>query len=217
MTKSALVVFSGGQDSTTCLAWALKHYDHVETVTFNYGQRHNVELECAKHIAQLKNVKHQVIDMSLLSQLTENALTRPDTIIEQKDGELPNTFVDGRNHIFLSFAAIIAKQKGIKDIITGVCQTDYSGYPDCRDEFILSLQNTLNLAMEYDFNIHTPLMFLTKKETVEMMQNLGELDLLKHSHTCYEGQRPACGTCPACALRLKGFEEAGVEDPLEYQ
>jgi len=125
--------------------------------------------------------------------------------------------VPGRNLVFLSVAAIYAKQLKIKDIITGVCQTDYSGYPDCRDNFIKSLNQTLNLAMEEDFKIHTPLMWLTKSETVNFMQELQQLELLKHSHTCYKGERPACGKCPACKLRLKGFKEAKIKDPLKYR
>lgn len=136
--QSALVVFSGGQDSTTCLFWALKHYDHVEAVTFAYGQRHSQEVEVAKEIAKDLKIKHQVLDMSLLGQITNNALTS-DIEIDAKEGEVPNTFVDGRNHLFLSFAAVLAKQKGITDIVTGVCETDFSGYPDCRDAFVKSL------------------------------------------------------------------------------
>ncbi len=162
--QSALVVFSGGQDSTTCLFWAMKHYEYVETVTFSYGQRHSQELEVAKEIAAEQGVKHHVLDMSLLGQITENALTS-DIAIETKDGEVPNTFVDGRNHLFLSFAAVLAKQRKIRDIVTGVCQTDFSGYPDCRDVFVKSLNVTLNLAMDYEFVIHTPLMWLDKAET----------------------------------------------------
>ena len=142
--QSALVVFSGGQDSTTCLFWALKHYETVELVTFAYGQRHSLEIEVAKEIAQEQGLKHHVLDMSLLGQITENALTS-DIEIEAEEGEVPNTFVDGRNHLFLSFAAVLAKQRGITDIVTGVCETDFSGYPDCRDVFVKSLNVTLNL------------------------------------------------------------------------
>lgn len=214
--KKALVVFSGGQDSTTCLIWAIKKFDAVEAITFDYGQRHKVEIACAKKIAKIKKISHSIVDAQFLNDLTENALTRKNIKIEWKN-DLPTTFVPGRNLMFLSLAGIIAYQKGIRDIVTGVCQTDFSGYPDCRDAFIRSLKKTLNLAMEYDFKIHTPLMFLTKKETVELMKNFGEINLLRHSHTCYYGKRPACGTCPACELRLKGFREAGIKDPLEYE
>ena len=142
--QSALIVFSGGQDSTTCLFWALKHYEIVELVTFAYGQRHSLEIEVAKEIAQEQGLKHHVLDMSLLGQITENALTS-DIDIEAEEGEVPNTFVDGRNHLFLSFAAVLAKQRGITDIVTGVCETDFSGYPDCRDVFVNRLMSHLIL------------------------------------------------------------------------
>lgn len=216
-SSSALVLHSGGQDSTTCLAWAIEKFDHVEVISFDYGQRHKIELKAAKEIADHLKLNFNVIELGLISKLTKNALT--DTSIEVKagkNGTLPSTFVDGRNALFLTTAAIYAKQRGISQLVTGVCQTDYSGYPDCREAFIQSIEKTLQLAMEYPFIIHTPLMFLTKAETVTMMQELGKLDLLKYSHTCYEGKRPACGKCPACKLRLKGFQEAGVIDPIEY-
>lgn len=216
-STKAIVLHSGGQDSTTCLAWAMEKFDEVELVSFDYEQRHKIELDCAEAIARHLNLKNKRISIDLIPELTDNALTN--RAIEVKAGEngtLPSTFVEGRNMIFLTTAAIYAKQKGIKDLVTGVCQTDYSGYPDCREEFIESIEKTLQLAMEYPFKIHTPLMHLTKAETVKMMQDLGRLDLLKYSHTCYEGNRPACGKCPACLLRLKGFEEAGVEDPIRY-
>jgi len=146
--ERALVVFSGGQDSTTCLFQALKQYEEVEVVTFNYGQRHAQELEVARDIASELGVKHHELDLSLLSQLTSNALTdHSQTITTNEDG-LPSTFVDGRNHLFLSFAAVLAKGRGIRHIVTGVCETDFSGYPDCRDAFIKSLNVTLNLAMD---------------------------------------------------------------------
>lgn len=206
--QSALVVFSGGQDSTTCLFWALKHYDHVETVTFNYGQRHSLEIEVAKHIAAEQGVKHHLLDMSLLGQLTENALTR-DIVIENPDDDLPNTFVDGRNHLFLSFAAVLAKRLGITDIITGVCETDFSGYPDCRDAFVKSLNVTLNLAMDYNFVIQTPLMWLDKSETWELADQLGKFDYVRENTlTCYNGIKGSgCGECPACKLRQAGLEK----------
>ncbi|MBI2463590.1 7-cyano-7-deazaguanine synthase QueC [Candidatus Peregrinibacteria bacterium] len=214
--KKALVVFSGGQDSSTCLVWAMRKFDAVEAITFDYDQRHRVEIVCAKKIAKIKKIKHTVIDARFLHDMTKNALTRKNVKIEWKNA-LPSTFVPGRNLMFLSLAGIIAYQKGIQNIVAGVCQTDFSGYPDCRDAFIQSLQKTLNLAMEYDFTMHTPLMFLTKKETVELMRDFGEIDLLRHTHTCYYGKRPACGACPACELRLKGFREAGIADPLPYE
>lgn len=206
--QSALVVFSGGQDSTTCLFWAMKHYEYVETVTFSYGQRHSQELEVAKEIAAEQGVKHHILDMSLLGQITENALTS-DIAIETKDGEVPNTFVDGRNHLFLSFAAVLAKQCKIRDIVTGVCQTDFSGYPDCRDVFVKSLNVTLNLAMDYEFVIQTPLMWLDKAETWELADQLGKFDYVRQKTlTCYNGIRgTGCRQCPACHLRQAGLEK----------
>lgn len=217
MTK-ALVVLSGGQDSTTCLAWALEKFDHIEAITFDYGQRHRCELDAAKKIAELTQIPQQTLEFDLFSKLTENALTNhQQEITSGSDSELPSTFVPGRNLIFLTLAAIHAHKLGITDLVTGVCQTDYSGYPDCREEFIKSAENTISLALDQKFTIHTPLMHMTKAETVKMMQELGQIELLKHSHTCYEGKRPACGQCPACKLRLKGFQEAGINDPLDYQ
>lgn len=206
--QSALIVFSGGQDSTTCLFWAMKHYEYVETVTFSYGQRHSQELEVAKEIAAEQGVKHHILDMSLLGQITENALTS-DIAIETKDGEVPNTFVDGRNHLFLSFAAVLAKQRKIRDIVTGVCQTDFSGYPDCRDVFVKSLNVTLNLAMDYEFVIQTPLMWLDKAETWELADQLGKFDYIRQKTlTCYNGIRgTGCKQCPACHLRQAGLEK----------
>ncbi|WP_165211037.1 7-cyano-7-deazaguanine synthase QueC [Streptococcus tangpeifui] len=205
--KSALVVFSGGQDSTTCLFWALKHYDHVEAVTFAYGQRHSQEVEVAKGIAKDLKISHHILDMSLLGQITNNALTS-DIEIEASEGEVPNTFVDGRNHLFLSFAAVLAKQKDITDIVTGVCETDFSGYPDCRDAFVKSLNVTLNLAMDYDFVIQTPLMWLDKAETWALADQLGAFDYVKDKTlTCYNGVMGAgCGECPACKLRQHGLD-----------
>ncbi|WP_019318787.1 7-cyano-7-deazaguanine synthase QueC [Streptococcus mutans] len=206
--QSALVVFSGGQDSTTCLFWAMKHYEYIETVTFSYGQRHSQELEVAKEIAAEQGVKHHILDMSLLGQITENALTS-DIAIETKDGEVPNTFVDGRNHLFLSFAAVLAKQRKIRDIVTGVCQTDFSGYPDCRDVFVKSLNVTLNLAMDYEFVIQTPLMWLDKAETWELADQLGKFDYVRQKTlSCYNGIRgTGCRQCPACHLRQAGLEK----------
>lgn len=213
----ALVLFSGGQDSTTCLAQALHDFPgQVEAVAINYGQRHHIELKQAKIIAELAQVPFQIVDFPLLSQVTKNALTHH-IPIEHKEGQLPSTFVPGRNLLFLNIAAIIAYEKNIRNIYTGVCQTDYSGYPDCRDNFIKSATQTLNLAMETDVVIRTPLMFLTKSETILLMKKLGKIDWYQHTHTCYNGERPACGTCPACILRLKGFKEAGIKDPLDYE
>jgi 7-cyano-7-deazaguanine synthase len=207
--EKAVVVFSGGQDSTTCLFWALKNFQEVQAVTFDYGQRHRKEIEVAKSIARDLGVKHTVLDMSLLNQLAPNALTRKEIEIEQKEGEFPTTFVDGRNLLFLSFAAVLAKQSGARHIITGVCETDFSGYPDCRDVFIKSLNVTLNLAMDYEFVIHTPLMWLNKAQTWELADQLGALDYVRENTlTCYNGiMADGCGHCPACKLRKRGLDE----------
>ncbi|WP_215190548.1 7-cyano-7-deazaguanine synthase QueC [Exiguobacterium sp. s6] len=211
--EKALVVFSGGQDSTTCLFWAKQQFSHVEAVTFAYGQRHDAEIEVAKEIAAELDVPHHILDLSLLGQLTSNALTRHDLDIDNAD--VPNTFVDGRNHLFLSFAAVMAKQLGMHHIVTGVCETDFSGYPDCRDQFVKSLNVTLNLAMDYPFVIDTPLMWLDKKQTWELADRLGAFDYVKErTLTCYNGILGAgCGECPACVLRQNGlaaYEEVRV-------
>jgi len=208
MSNAALVVFSGGQDSTTCLFWAMKKFTNVEAITFHYNQRHKSEIECANLIAQKWNIPHKVLDMGLLSQLAPNALTRNDIEIRAGEaGALPSTFVDGRNLLFLSFAAIAAKQKGIRHLVTGVCETDFSGYPDCRDIFIKSLNVTLNLAMDFPFVIHTPLMWLDKADTWELADQLGELEYIRqHTLTCYNGiPGEGCGQCPACKLRNAGL------------
>ncbi|MBM7666244.1 7-cyano-7-deazaguanine synthase [Solibacillus kalamii] len=205
----AVVVFSGGQDSTTCLFWALKNFKEVEVVTFDYGQRHALEIECAKHIAQELNVRHHILNMSLLNQLAPNALTRDDIEInEGEEGELPSTFVPGRNLVFLSFAGILASQIGAKHIVTGVCETDFSGYPDCRDAFVKSLNVTLNLSMDTSFVIHTPLMWINKAETWALADQLGAFDFVRQKTlTCYNGIiADGCGECPACKLRLQGME-----------
>lgn len=208
--KRAVVVFSGGQDSTTCLFWALERFEHVELVTFDYNQRHSLEIEVAKEIAQDQGLKHYILDMSLLNQLAPNALTRNEIGIEDaEDGGVPNTFVPGRNLLFLSFATILAKQINAKHIITGVCETDFSGYPDCRDIFTKSLNVTLNLSMDEDFVIHTPLMWLDKAETWELADQLQAFDYVRErTLTCYNGLRGAgCGECPACKLRQRGLEQ----------
>lgn len=206
--SKAIVVFSGGQDSTTCLFWALERYDHVEVVTFDYKQRHNQEIEVAKEIASELAIKHHLLDMSLLSQLAPSALTRDDIAVEEgENDELPSTFVPGRNLLFLSFATILAKQIGAKHIITGVCETDFSGYPDCRDIFVKSLNVTLNLAMDDSFVIHTPLMWLDKAETWKLADQLGQFQYIREKTlTCYHGIRgDGCGDCPACKLRNNGL------------
>lgn len=208
--EKAVVVFSGGQDSTTCLFWALEKFDEVETVTFDYGQRHSTEIEVAKEITEELGVKHTILDMSLLGQLAPNALTRTDIEVEEgEEGGLPSTFVPGRNLLFLSFATIMAKQIGAKHVITGVCETDFSGYPDCRDIFIKSLNVSLNLSMDDTFVLHTPLMWLDKAATWKLADELGAFEFVRHKTiTCYEGVRgQGCGECPACKLRQNGLDK----------
>lgn len=210
MNNKALVVFSGGQDSTTCLAWAVKEFEEVQVVTFQYGQRHILEIECATKIAQDFSVKQHILNLDLLNQLAPNALTRKDIDIKEGDADnLPSTFVDGRNMLFLSFASILAKQLNYHHIVTGVCQTDFSGYPDCRDIFIKSLNVTLNLSMDYNFIIHTPLMWINKKETWAFADKLGYFDYVRQNTlTCYNGIiGDGCGHCPACELRNNGLTQ----------
>lgn len=209
--EDVLVVLSGGQDSTTCLFWCKENFKKVRAIGFDYGQRHKLELECAKEICKNAEVEYEVLDMGLLNQLTSNSLTR--TNIEVKEAEegasTPNSFVEGRNMVFLTFAAIYAKSKGIKHIVTGVSQSDFSGYPDCRDTFIKSLNVSLNLAMDTEFTIHTPLMWLDKCDTWKLSYDLGVLDIVKNETlTCYNGIKGAgCGECPSCRLRAKGLNE----------
>ena len=217
--EKALVVLSGGQDSTTCLYWTIDRFgrDNVLTITFDYGQRHRIELDCASRVAEQAGVPNTCLPIDTFSALGGDALTDSDIVVETSascDDGLPNTFVPGRNLVFLTFAAAFAYQRGIINLVTGVAQTDYSGYPDCRDATIQALQQTLRIGMESDVVIHTPLMHLSKRETVELARDLGGLPAMALTHTCYNGQRPPCGNCLACELRAKGFAEAGIEDPL---
>ncbi|WP_336606100.1 7-cyano-7-deazaguanine synthase QueC [Heyndrickxia oleronia] len=208
--EKAIVVFSGGQDSTTCLFWALKRFEEVIAVTFDYNQRHKTEIDCAINITQELGIVHHVLDMNLLNQLAPNALTRDDIDVRDgEEGELPSTFVPGRNLLFLSFAGVVASQVGAKHIITGVCETDFSGYPDCKDIFIKSLNVTLNLAMDKQFIIHTPLMWINKAETWKLADELGALDFVRaKTLTCYNGIiADGCGECPACKLRKRGYDD----------
>lgn len=209
--EKALIVFSGGQDSTTCLFWAKERFADVIALSFDYGQKHVLELDCAKAICQKYGVEHHTMNLGLLGEITSNSLTRLDMDVDREveEGSLPNSFVDGRNMLFFTFAAIFAKQKGIKHIVTGVSQSDYSGYPDCRDIFVKSLNVTVNLAMEYDFVIHTPLMWLDKAQTWGLADRLGVLDIIKNETlTCYNGIiGDGCGECPACNLRRNGYEK----------
>ncbi len=215
----ALVVLSGGQDSTTCLYWSMDRFgaNAVSTITFDYGQRHRVEIECARRVAEFAGVSNVTLPIDTFAALGGDALTDREIDVEgsgDADAGLPNTFVPGRNLVFLTFAAAYAWQRDVGNLVTGVAQTDYSGYPDCREGTITALQHTLRLGMESQITIHTPLMHLTKKETVELARDLDALPAMALTHTCYNGRRPPCGTCPACELRARGFDEAGVEDPL---
>ena len=223
---SALVLFSGGQDSATCLAWALERYEHVETIGFQYGQRHAVELECRQHF--LNSVKQlfpkwanklgedHLLDLSLLGQISHTALTA-DKAIEMQQNGLPNTFVPGRNLLFLTFAATIAYRRQLKMIVGGMCETDYSGYPDCRDDTLKALQVALSLGLDTRLVLETPLMWLDKAQTWKMAEDLGGQALIslieEETHTCYLGDRTqrhawgyGCNTCPACELRRVGHE-----------
>ena len=221
---AALVLFSGGQDSTVCLAWALQRYGRVETVGFDYGQRHGVEMQARDRVregliarfpqwAARLGPDHR-LDLRGFGQVAQSALTA-NRAIEMTERGLPSTFVPGRNLVFLTFAAALAYRRGIDHIIGGMCETDYSGYPDCRDETIRALQTALNLGMNKQFQLHTPLMWLDKASTWKLAHDLGGaglVDLIReHSHTCYLGERGAqhdwgygCGECPACAQRGGG-------------
>ncbi|MCC5858813.1 MAG: 7-cyano-7-deazaguanine synthase QueC [Ectothiorhodospiraceae bacterium] len=223
--KAALVLFSGGQDSATCLAWALERYRRVETVGFQYGQRHAVEMQCRQHLREeliagfpgwsARLGDDHVIDLSGLGCLSETAMTR-DVAIHLGDKGLPNTFVPGRNLLFFTYAAALGWRRGIRHLIAGVCETDYSGYPDCRDDTVKAMQVALNLGMDERFVLHTPLMWLDKAETWALADRLGGDAMIQliveHSHTCYLGERGqrhdwgyGCGHCPACVLRADGW------------
>lgn len=223
--EKALVLFSGGQDSATCLAWALENFSAVETVGFDYGQRHRVELECRNEllsrIVEINPVWRErlgsdhTLDLSVLGQISETGLTRDAEIALREDG-LPNTFVPGRNLLFFTLAAALAFRRKARHMVGGMCETDFSGYPDCRDDTLKALQVTLNLGMGSRSVIHTPLMWIDKAGTWALAQDLGGdplVDLItEHSHTCYLGERTVrhewgygCGTCPACELRAGGF------------
>ncbi|MGY1888825.1 7-cyano-7-deazaguanine synthase QueC [Pseudomonas sp. SDT291_1_S447] len=227
MHTKALVLFSGGQDSTTCLAWALERYEHVETIGFDYGQRHRIELECRLNILQeIRNRfpnwakrlgEDHVLDLKLLGQISDTAMTAEKTIEFEKNG-LPNTFVPGRNLLFLTFAATIAYRRDLTLLVGGMCETDYSGYPDCRDNTLKATQVALSLGMDAPVIIETPLMWLNKAQTWRLAENLGGQDFVsliqEESHTCYLGTRQqkhewgyGCGTCPACELRKTGYEQ----------
>jgi 7-cyano-7-deazaguanine synthase len=221
----ALVLFSGGQDSTTCLAWALDRFAHVETIGFDYGQRHRIELDVRPPLlASLRGFaawkgrlgEDHLLDLTVLGRISQTSLTQ-DVAIAMNANGLPNTFVHGRNILFMGFAAATGYRRGLKHLVTGVCETDYSGYPDCRDDTMKSLQATLNLGMESRFVIHTPLMWRSKAQTWALAHRLGGAQLVElireHTHSCYNGDRThhhdwgyGCGTCPACDLRAAGYQ-----------
>ena len=226
MTRSALVLLSGGQDSTVCLAWALDRFEHVETIGFDYGQRHSIELSCRKEVlSALKGAfpgwaprlgQDHMLDLTVLGTISETALTQ-DRAIALAAGGLPNTFVPGRNLLFFTFAAAVAYRRGLKHLVGGMCETDYSGYPDCRDDTLKALQVALNLGMAQRFVVHTPLMWIDKAATWALAEQLGGDLLVKivkeHTQTCYIGDRThlhdwgyGCGECPACKLRARGWE-----------
>ena len=209
--EAALVVFSGGQDSTTCLFWAKKHFKKVYALSFVYGQKHQQEVEIARAIAREADVEFEAMDVSFIGHLGRNSLTDPTMVMDEEKpaDSCPNTFVPGRNLFFLSIAAVYAREHGINHLVTGVSQTDFSGYPDCRDSFIKSLNVTLNLAMEEQFVIHTPLMWIDKCQTWALADELGVLDLVRQrTLTCYNGvPGDGCGHCPACKLRREGLEK----------
>ncbi len=211
----ALIIFSGGQDSTTCLYWGLKNYKEVEAITFNYGQNHSVELDQSKIICKKEGIKQTIVDISFLDTLVESALTSGGNVNEVNEKGLPASFVPNRNQLFITLAHSYAQKIGAETLITGVCQTDYSGYPDCREMFIRSIETVSNYGSDSDIKIETPLMNLTKGETFLLAQDFNCLDeVITLSHTCYNGSRNdfhewgyGCDNCPACELRKKGFNE----------
>lgn len=241
-SRHALVLFSGGQDSATCLAWALQHYARVETIGFDYGQRHRVELQARLQVLQAmrgqfpgwheKLGDDHVLDVNVLGQISETSLTR-DTAFAMEASGLPNTFVPGRNLLFLTLAAALAYRRGMDVLVTGVCETDFSGYPDCRDDTMKAMQLALSLGMDRRLLVDTPLMWLDKAQTWQLAHDLGTATgtpdggshfvelVIEHSHTCYMGDRThrhrwgyGCGQCPACELRANGYsrylQQAGM-------
>ncbi len=208
--EDALVLFSGGQDSTTCLYWARQQFRQVHALCFTYGQRHSQEVENARRIAEMAGIPFRVLDASIISHLAPNSLTDLSMTMDESQplASFPNTFVPGRNLLFLTFAATLAYAQGIRHLVTGVSEADYSGYPDCRDTFIHSANTTLNLAMDRQFVIHTPLMWRNKMEVWQLADELGVFEIIRNETlTCYNGiLAEGCGHCPACLLRNKGLE-----------
>ncbi len=212
----AVCLTSGGQDSTTCLFWAQQRFAPIFALAFDYGQRHRIELEAAQVICDLAGVPLTVLPLMILRDLGGSALIGSSDTIQASGGRdgLPNTFVPGRNLLFLTVAAAFAYQRDIHHLVIGACETDYSGYPDCREQTMHALAKALHLGLDSAMHIHTPLMHLTKAQTVVLAQDVGAMEALRYSHTCYEGHFPPCGACPACQLRARGFAEAAVVDPL---
>jgi 7-cyano-7-deazaguanine synthase len=235
MHSTALVLFSGGQDSTTCLALALSKYERVETIAFDYGQRHHIELDARLNVLReiraafpqwaAKLGQDHLLDLAVLGEVSETSLTR-DTAFKMEQNGLPNTFVPGRNLLFLTLAAAVAYRRDLQVMVTGVCETDFSGYPDCRDDTMKAMQLALSLGMDKRYLIETPLMWIDKAATWQLAHALGEKSgttqggdalvnlIIEHTHTCYLGDRThrrawgyGCGTCPACELRARGFEK----------
>lgn len=222
--SSVLVIFSGGQDSTTCLYWAKKNFNKVKTVTFDYGQKHDIEKEAAKKICELAGVDFDLVKIPDILRSSSPLVNKEETLakyerVEDLPGGLEATFVPARNILFLTIAANIAISHGIRDLVIGVCEEDFAGYYDCRQKFIAAMQQALSqgiLGEDKGIKIHTPMMNLTKAQTVKLAQDLGDecMKALAFSHTCYEGTFPPCGKCHACHLRARGFEQTGIKDPL---
>lgn len=212
--RKAVVIFSGGQDSTTCLYWALQRYDLVEAITFDYGQKHKIEIEQSKAICAKEGVKQTIIDISFLDTIVESALTSNGDVNQTNDKDLPSSFVPNRNQLFITLAHAYAQKIDALHVVGGMCETDYSGYPDCRQEFITKMQMVSNLGSKSYIGIDTPLMKLNKAQTFTLALSLDKLEeVLEMSHTCYNGDREhrhewgyGCGECPACELRKKGYE-----------
>jgi 7-cyano-7-deazaguanine synthase len=213
--KSALVLLSGGQDSATCLLWALANFPQVECISFDYGQIHRIELDSGQKICKLLNVERKVIGVNL-NQLTISSLLSGSDPNQNHplNPDLPGSFLPGRNILFLTLAGIYAYTKGINNLVIGACETDYSGYPDCRERFISIMEETLNAGLQSEIWIYAPLMHLSKKDSILLVKDLpNAMEVLSLTRTCYNGYFPPCGECPACRLRQKGFEEAGIKDP----
>ena len=216
--NGAVVLLSGGQDSTTSLFWAIAKYDIVFALIVDYGQKHRIEIESAKKIAELAGVEYLVIDLNFFKEIGNSALIGDVSEVNEPhscDSNLPASFVPGRNLIFITIASMVAYKRGLNAVVTGVCQTDYSGYPDCRDATIRALNEAIVKGLDKPILIDTPLMWITKAETVQLAIELpGCMEAMAYSRTCYNGEYPPCMRCPSCSLRANGFKEKGIRDPL---